>query len=262
MTIEEMNRIKRLLGYSYRMLSEETGIEAGTIQKILTGRTKNPRYETYCALNSFFKPQINVLREEQAVYGKRQGNYTLADYFLTGEDERVELIDGNFIVMETPTMTHQELISGASDVLKNYIRTNGGKCRVFLSPLSVHINVNDNKTMLVPDLFILCHPEQINKEDGTYHYVEGAPDFVMEVLSPSTRKNDMTIKLHKYEEAGVKEYWVVDPKAECVIVYEFQKEITPTLYPFTEPVPVGIYDGAVTVNFAEIIKELQEWAEG
>ena len=259
MTIDEMNRIKRLQGYSYRLLAEQTGIEAGTIQKILTGQTKNPRYETVYALNQFFGKKQDLVREAQPAYGKKQGDYTVADYWLTDEDEHVELIDGRFFVMETPSVIHQELISGAADILRNYIRKNGGKCRVFLSPIAVHLDTEDNKTVLEPDMIILCDPGQLHMDKGKYRNVDGAPDFVMEVLSPSTRKRDMTIKLHKYESAGVKEYWVVDPEADCVIVYQFDQEITPTIYPFSKPVPVGIYDSAVFIDFEAILKEFQAW---
>jgi Uma2 family endonuclease len=86
--------------------------------------------------------------------------------------------------------------------------------------------------------------------------VYGAPDFIVEVLSPSTKKKDLTIKLNKYTEAGVKEYWLVDPDAKRVMVYRFEEDVVLNIYGFDSKVPVGIFDGKCEINFAELYEQI------
>ena len=274
-TVDEMARIKRLKGYSYKYLSEKTGIEAGTIQKILTGQTKNPRHDTIERLQEAFRPDAalvregvslsedarnaeGVVREAQAAYGRPQGMYTLDDWLRISEDQRVELIDGVIIYLESPLIIHQEIIGAVQTEVRNFIRSNHGKCRSFIAPAAVQLD-EDDKTMVEPDLFIVCRPDQIKEVRDRFRVVTGAPDFVMEVLSPSTAKRDMTLKLRKYEDAGVKEYWVVDPDHQIVIVYEFAKDAPPGIYPFSKAVPVGIYEGALEIDFGAIVNDLEDW---
>ena len=80
----------------------------------------------------------------------------------------------------------------------------------------------------------------------------GAPDFVAEILSPSTRKKDLFLKLHKYQRAGVREYWIVDIEKERIITYFFEKDEIPVIYGFKDRIPVRIYNGELEIDFAEI----------
>ena len=85
----------------------------------------------------------------------------------------------------------------------------------------------------------------------------GAPDFVLEVISPSTKRKDYTIKLAKYQNAGVREYWLVDPYQKVVLVYFFEDETYPVIYPIDGDIPVNIYEGKLVLSFARI----GEWAK-
>jgi len=107
--------------------------------------------------------------------------------------------------------------------------------------------------MVQPDLIVICDKEKFKK--GRIH---GAPDFVMEVLSPSSRRHDCITKLSLYAEADVPEYWIVDPYKEQVLVYTAKEDYTPTIYRFTDKIPVAIYDGRCIVDMAAIMEYVKE----
>ena len=100
----------------------------------------------------------------------------------------------------------------------DYVKKNKKPCRVFEAPVDVQLFC-DNKTMVQPDVLVVCDRDKI-KGFGIF----GAPDFILEILSKSTRKKDMGIKLEKYMEAGVREYWIIDPCKEALITYYFEDE--------------------------------------
>lgn len=177
---------------------------------------------------------------------KQQGEYTLEDYYNLPDEHRVELIDGVIYDMTAPTYIHQGLGGEIHSVLRDYIRKNKGKCMAFLSPADIQLDC-DNKTMVQPDVFVICDRSKLKKR-----VLFGAPDLVIEVLSPSTRKKDMNIKTIKYKNAGVREYWMVDPSKKRIYVYEFDKSELPVVYTFEDCVPVGIWDGKCVVDFREI----------
>ena len=115
-----------------------------------------------------------------------------------------------------------------------------------ISPIDVQLDC-DEQTMVQPDVLVLCDRSRLLNR-----CVYGAPDFAVEILSKSTRKKDLTKKLEKYSSAGVREYWIVDPDKEKVVVYDLEHEELPIVYGFDAEVPVRIFDGACKVDFAEI----------
>ena len=259
MTLSEMKERKKELGYSYEQIANISGVPISTVQKVFSGATQSPRYETLLAIEKVFVNYTpSMVREEVVEYGscgsKRQGEYTVEDYYNWPEDERIELIDGVIYYMATPRLIHQDIVSEIGFVLKSYIKKSKGKCRVYDLPVDVQLDC-DNKTMVEPDIQIVC-----DRSKFTERAVFGAPDFVVEVLSPSTRKKDMTLKLHKYVNAGVREYWIVDPDKEMIIVYEMKQEegmesgedMIAQFYNFESQVPVGIFNGECIVDFKEI----------
>lgn len=246
MTIQEMRQIKKEKGYSYIQISKLTGVPLGTVQKIFSGETTAPRYATLQALENLFvneNDNCNLIREETAEYHiKKQGEYTLDDYYAWPEDQRIELIDGVIYEMKAPTATHQSAAGEIYRQIANFILDHKGKCRPFIFPIDVQLD-RDHKTMVQPDVIIVCNTDMIIDR-----CVFGAPDFVLEVLSPSTRRKDCVKKLDKYMEAGVREYWMVDIKQKKVVVYQFESETYPVIYGFEQPVPVGIYDGKLKID--------------
>lgn len=185
-----------------------------------------------------------------AVPRKKQGEYTLEDYYALPDDIRAELIDGELIFLEAPSSIHQELIGELFFEIKLYIRTNNGPCKILPSPLDVQLDC-DNRTMLQPDISVICHRDRIVKM-GVY----GAPDLCIEIVSPSSRKRDYEKKRMKYQNAGVREYWIVDPKTESVLCYFFEESNESHSYTFDDKIPVRIYDSNLVINFAKIKERL------
>lgn len=251
MTIQEMKEIKQERGYSYAQIAELSGVPLGTVQKIFNGETKNPRYDTIIALTKVFREPMVVL--ETSAYGVENppGSYTIDDYRALPDEQRVELIDGYFYDMAAPTTFHQLMAGEVYRQIANYIMDEGGACTPFISPIDVQLD-NDEKTMIQPDVVIVCKPEQIVRRN-----IIGAPDFVLEVISPGTRRRDYIMKLFKYEHAGVREYWIVDPYKKRVMVYFFESEVSPMIYPIDAEIPVSIYEGKLVLKFQQIAK----WAD-
>ena len=134
----------------------------------------------------------------------------------------------------------------------NFILEHDGPCMPFISPVDVQLDCDD-KTMLQPDVVILCDIDRMK-----VRCIYGAPDFVLEVISKSTRLRDYGKKLSKYMDAGVKEYWIVDPYQKRIMVYEFNKEIFPVIYGIDADIPVSLYDGRLTINLAALIKKIEK----
>lgn len=202
--------------------------------------------------------ECSIVRESAIKYGvsdmKHQGEYTMEDYYNWPEDEKIELIDGYIYYMTMPNIKHQSIVSEIDFALKSYIKRKNGKCRVFGAGIDVRLDCDD-KTIVVPDITLVCEKDKFTKQ-----YLDGAPDLAIEVSSPGSRKKDMTLKLQKYVNAGVREYWIVDPEKETIIVYEMKLEegqekgegIVVQFYSFDSQVPVGIFDGECIVDFKAI----------
>lgn len=254
MTIEEMKQKKIQKGYSYTQLSELSGVPLGTIQKVFSGETEHPRYTTLQALERVLRDcddtmvLNDIASDYESMQEKRQGEYTIQDYFAVPEDIRVELIDGVFYDMAAPTFDHQKIAGEIYRQISNYIMDNDGKCEAGIAPIDVQLDCDD-KTMVQPDVLILCNNEKILKGR-----VFGAPDFVLEVISPSTKRKDYFKKLEKYENAGVREYWILDPYKKQLIVFFFEGDIYAQLHNLTQPVPVHIYEGKLQIRFDHILK--------
>ncbi|MCR1840408.1 Uma2 family endonuclease [Murimonas intestini] len=248
MTIQEMKQLKQERGYTYAQIADLSGVPLGTVQKIFNGETKSPRYDTLTALERVFAEPM-VVRETSAYGAERKpGTYTIDDYRALPDEQRVELIDGYFYDMASPTTFHQLMAGEVYRQVANYIMEQGGACTPFISPIDVQLD-NDEKTMIQPDVIIVCNPDQIERRN-----IMGAPDFVLEVISPGTKHRDYITKLYKYEQAGVHEYWIVDPYKKRVLVYFFKGEVSPAIYPIDADIPVNIYEGKLTLKFQQIAK--------
>ena len=264
MKIEELKNRKKELGYSNARLAELSGVPLGTIQKVFSGATAAPRRTTLLALERILCPEGSIhstavqsyatdsippsmVCEPQAAYSyDRQGTYTLDDYYALPDERRVELIDGVFYDMTAPATFHQLIGGLIHSRFLTYITENKGTCVPFIAPVDVQLD-RDDKTMLEPDIIVVCDRDKIIRR-----CIYGAPDLIIEILSPSTRRKDMIIKLNKYLIAGVREYWIIDPDQETVTVYDFEHDQFPIYYTFDDTVPVMIWDGKCQIDFREI----------
>lgn len=270
MLYEKLNEQKKKMGITTEQLSKLSGVPVGTINKILRGETKAPRYDTLQALEKILFSDYgkkleecgsagdctdDFIQEKTEYFTKKQGEYTIRDYRKLPEDMRAELIDGTLVFLEAPDFTHQELVAELIFEFKLYIRKKGGLCRILSSPLDVQLDCDD-KTMVQPDIVLVCQEDRITRK-GIY----GAPDFCIEVVSDSSRKRDYGIKVQKYMNAGVREYWIIDTKRKKIVCYWFEGKDAPeiTMYTFQDYVPVRIYDGDLEIDFSDIAKRL--WKE-
>ena len=295
MTIEEMNQRKRELGYNNQMISELSGVPLTTVQKVLSGTTTSPRRATIEALTRALSSgsdsaprskavrqivdenkgealyrqyryadeatspagRLSLLKEAMAAYGvAEKKTYTVSDMLSLPETFRAELIDGVFYDMAFPAPVHQLILGRLYYVLLPCVDRHPD-CELYLSPSDVRLG-SDNRTVVQPDLYIRCGSEESStNEAGITTFV--APDFVAEILSPSSRAHDMIRKLNKYLDSGVREYWIIDPKEQRVIVYNFEKEEYLKSYTFDDTVPVEISGGECKVDFSYIREKVKKY---
>ena len=165
--------------------------------------------------------------------------YTIEDIDALPEGRRAELIDGVIYDMATPSRLHQRISGAVFNVIYDYITENKGECEVYAAPFAVFLNgMEDEYNYLEPDISVICDPDKLNDKG-----CDGAPDWIIEIVSPSTAPNDYLFKFRKYQTAGVKEYWIIDPQAEKVIVTVFAASGKSTAYPLTAAIPVFLYPG-------------------
>ncbi|MGL5435191.1 MAG: Uma2 family endonuclease [Lachnospiraceae bacterium] len=174
---------------------------------------------------------------------------TIDDIYNLPDGTRAELIDGQMYMMAPPSTTHQKLSGEIFTDIKSYIRSKKGPCQVFAAPFAVFLDKENNK-YVEPDISIICDNNKI--DDKGCH---GAPDWVIEIVSPSSKRMDYYIKLASYRIAGVREYWIIDPQKETVIVYDMVNDSGPTIYSLSDKVKVNIYDD-LYIDFREITQAI------
>lgn len=177
----------------------------------------------------------------------KSDNYTIADIYALPEGKRAELIDGRIYDMAPPSRIHQKLQHALSWSLETHIRKNNGSCEVYPAPFAVFLN-EDDKTYVEPDISVICDKNKLDDRG-----CNGAPDFIIEVVSPSSRKMDYSTKNALYSDTGVREYWIVDPEKQRTTIYRYEEDAAPTVLPFDQTITVGIY-GDLKINIAEILE--------
>ncbi|MBO6297629.1 MAG: Uma2 family endonuclease [Lachnospiraceae bacterium] len=168
--------------------------------------------------------------------------YTIRDIEKLPHGLRAELIDGDMYMMAPPNRAHQKIISWLVTDINNHIREKKGKCEVYPAPFGVYLE-DDEENFVEPDISVICDTTKL-KDDGCH----GAPDWILEIISPASKKYDCFIKMEKYRKCGVREYWIIDPKTETIRVFRYEtNEIKE--YTFKDQIQVGIYED-YTVDFS------------
>ncbi len=278
MNLQEMRECKRALGYSNETLAEMSGVPLATVQKVLSGITKNPRQKTVEALSRVLEagkttgqkseskmpgnekiesitpgrenseyvrtgytyPEVftgirNVVREDA-------GPSTIEDIYALPDGIRAELIDGKLYYIPTPTRTHQKITGEMYLAAAAHLKAYSKECEVYIAPFGVYLN-GDDSLYVEPDLSIIRDTSRLS-ERGCM----GAPDWIIEVVSVPTRKTDYAVKLNKYRESGVREYWIVDPSLRTVLTYLFDSDKNvedADLFSFDAEIPSSLFDGLV-----------------
>lgn len=173
--------------------------------------------------------------------------HTIEDIYALPEGQRAELIDGQIYNMAPPSRIHQKIVSQLTKIIGQYIDSKNGSCEVYPAPFAVFLN-KDNKNYVEPDISVICDKDKLDDRG-----CNGAPDLIIEIISPSSRKLDYTTKNALYSEAGVREYWIVDPAKKRITTYYYEEDVAPFLYTFDMPVPCGIFpDLKIIIN--ELLK--------
>ena len=172
--------------------------------------------------------------------------YTIDYIYSLPEGQRAELIDGQIYDMAPPSARHQDIIFSLSRKIADHIDKKKGACRIYLSPYAVFLNADD-RNYVEPDISVICDKNKL--DDRGCH---GAPDWVIEVVSPSTQKMDYGIKLFKYRSAGVREYWIVNPMTRVVNVYDFENDEKTQQFAFQDDIPVCI-DNDLVINIEKLL---------
>lgn len=180
--------------------------------------------------------------------------YTYADLLEWDDDTRWELYDGEPIAMSSPSDVHQEISGELHLQLGTYLK--GKKCKVYYAPFDVRLferkgdRPENVKTVVQPDLMVVCDTSKIDRRG-----IHGAPDLVIEILSDSTRRNDRLLKFNLYREAGVKEYWIIDPVDRMVSVHVLENgQYYTTVYEPDASIPVSVLEDC-TIDLSSVFPE-------
>ena len=293
MDLEKLKSRKKELGYTNQKISEETGIPLGTIQKIYAGVTKTPRWDKVEAIeallfgtsgstggytavkntggytsclsepgNDYVSQAVRTEsgksgagpdeRDPSAGSDPMQGHYTIEDYLKLPDERRVELIDGFIYDMSSPSNLHQAVL-GELHIQFYACAEKHPECELFFAPSDVKLGKN-GKTVVQPDLYIIC-----GRDEDKMKQMSEAPDFALEIVSASSRAHDMFRKLNKYRFSGVREYWIVDPQRQEIIVYDLEHDRKPETYDFTATINVGISNGSCSIDFQKVLQKVQKY---
>lgn len=174
----------------------------------------------------------------------QERTYTIEDIYDLPNGKRAELIDGQIYYMAPPSRKHQAIAVELLTTINNYIKSKGGPCKPYIAPFAVFLNEND-KNYVEPDISVICSPDKLTDKGCS-----GAPDWIIEIVSPSSRRMDYYTKLFKYKTAGVREYWIVDPDKNRIMVYSFETEDAME-YTFSDSITSVIYDDLI-INFRQM----------
>ena len=181
----------------------------------------------------------------------KQIGYTFADCLTWNEDMHVEIINGELFMMATPSSRHQEISGELFRQLANFLE--GKPCKVYPAPFGVRLFEQDGDrpedvdTVVEPDISVICDRDKVDARG-----CKGAPDLIVEILSPSTRRHDRLVKLDLYQRAGVREYWIVNPITKIVQTYCFEGEEDSCQHTFDDPIQTHIFDD-LTIKISDFL---------
>lgn len=179
-------------------------------------------------------------------FAEKTTNYTIEDIYALPDGQRAELLDGQIYMMAAPSRQHQEVLGILYRKIADYIDGKNGICKVYPAPFAVFLNT-DNINYVEPDISVICDKDKLTDKG-----CNGAPDWVIEIVSPSSRYMDYLLKLLKYKSFGMREYWIVDYPKNRIMVYNFEKGSMEE-YTFIDTIKVGIYED-LEIDFS-IIEE-------
>ncbi len=180
---------------------------------------------------------------------QQSDSISLEQYEALPENIRAEVFDGQIYYMASPSQLHQTILTELLVIIRNFLRKKARGCQVFPAPFDVKLS-DHPLTIVQPDIMIICDKDKL---DGKR--CNGAPDFIIEIVSPGNPSDDYIRKLYYYKNAGVREYWIVDDRRKTVIVNYFEGNIFAVPYSFDSTIKVNIYND-LFINFVDIAEVL------
>ena len=249
---------RKISGMTQGQLSQLTGVTQADISKLERGEG-NPSLHTIERL--LHAMDGNLAMDLKNISGLQGGGKSIADIYALPEDAKVELIDGKLYDMAAPSMVHAMLASFLQGKISSYIEAQKGSCIVVQN--AALIMEQDAENYFIPDLMVVCDRDKVKNL-----WVKGAPDWIIEIVSKQSEKNDYRIKLAKYLQMGVREYWIVDPARKKVVVYAEVDNYMPHIYPIGSApenheglIPVGIYEEKLCIDTGELNKIIEAFFE-
>ena len=250
MDIFDLKEKKKAAGLTNQEIADLSGIPFSTINKIFSGATKNPRYSTLLAIEEVILTKSRIpftyneksyqpmmVQEAASPYMCNARTYHMDDIEKLEEGVRAELINGRLYMLGAPNRIHQYILTEMLFQIKMHIQKNKGRCHVYPAPFDVKL-FGDDSTNVQPDITVICDTDKL-----TDRGCSGAPEWLIEIVSSSNFKHDYVTKLMLYQMAGVKEYWIVDPKEEMVYVHDFENAKNSRSYLFDEVITSNTLKG-------------------
>lgn len=172
-------------------------------------------------------------------------SFTIRDIYALPDGVRAELINGELYMMAPPSRIHQEISQYLSMTIGSYIHQTKGTCKVYPAPFAVFLN-KDDYTYVEPDISVICSRDKLNNRG-----CQGAPDWIIEIVSPGSKINDYYTKLSLYQTAGVREYWIVDPLKKVVLDYHMEHGDAPIIHFFHDTITSIVVEG-LAIDFSRI----------
>ena len=263
MTISDIKQLKERDGMTEEQISELTGIPLFIVDGIFSGEIEEPKYMTPLEFEElltrlgipFYHDESKgypcLIREEATSYNYHARRYALGDMEKICDIILMEVINGKMHAMSAPSRMHQFLVSKLLIRIGNHIEKKRGKCHVYPAPFGVRL-FSDDETWVEPDILVICK-KNIMTDSGC----DGAPDLIVEIVSPNNVFHDYVTKLVKYQQAGVREYWIVDPTNERITLYYFQDPVQKVEYTYEDTISSNVMEG-FEIRVADFIGEYDE----
>jgi len=261
MNINELKILKDKEKMSNEEIAELSGVPVEEVEKIFGEQMENINYMTMLSLEQVLvrkekipfryskdMGQYCLVSEESVAYNYDARQYGMRDIEMLPEGIWAELIDGKLHFVSAPSRMHQFLVVNILVRIKNHIDKNKRKCHVYTAPLGV-VLFEDEVTWVLPDILVAC-----KKDILTDYGCEGAPDLIVEIVSPNNATHDYITKMNKYQQAGVREYWIIDPQAEIVLLHDFENPENSKKYGYEDSIKSNVLDG-FEIRIADFIQE-------
>lgn len=255
---ENLTFARRARAYTQAIMAEKLGIARSTYAGYESAK-RTPDVEMLAKLSEALYVSAdellgrydygtpNLIREAKAEYFV-EPKYSVEEYFALPDCVDYELIEGELIKKNAPNDKHQTIVVELVVHFYQFLKTNCKKCAVFPAPFCVVLS-EKNGVVVQPDISVICNREMIR--DGV---CMGAPDLIVEIVSRSNGKYDYSEKLHIYDKYGVREYWIVDPVKELILMYALEDGEVPVIAPFSEQMASRVIKG-LTLDLGKLLTE-------